>query len=232
MVRQGLRNIIAAAELWQQEETPARVPILQHKEYIDRTLLTQFDARHSDASILLGRVTLSSNTGSGFIKRNRPPRVQIQYQDPYNSEKMVELPFVTGVMSDLSGNNPGVEKSDMGERKFTDVTKDTLDEYMASIQPGMTFVVSNRLDVESGEKLGVNLRFEKMEDLEPAAIARQVPALKKLLETREHLANLQRYIAAKPRAQEHVKKLLGDPELMAALAARAEAEIDDNDGAA
>ena len=174
---------------------------------------------------------MASNTGSGFIKRNRPPRVQIQYEDPYDSEKMVELPFVTGVMSDLSGNNPGVEKPAMEERKFTDVTKDTLDEYMESVQPGMTFTVPNMLDPESGTKLGVNLRFEKMDDLEPAAIARQVPALRKLLEAREQLANLQRYMAAKPRAQEHIKKLLSDPELMAALAARAEAE-DDDKGAA
>lgn len=53
---------------------------------------------------------MASDSGSGFIKRNRPPRVQIQYEDPYDSEKMVELPFVMGVMSDLSGNNPGSRK--------------------------------------------------------------------------------------------------------------------------
>ncbi|MBL3563068.1 type VI secretion system contractile sheath small subunit [Rhodovulum sulfidophilum] len=161
---------------------------------------------------------MSSNSGSGFIKRNRPPRVQIQYQDPYDSEKMVELPFVMGVMSDLSGNNPGVEKPAVEDRSFTDVTKDTLDDYMASVTPGVTFTVDNRLQPESGEKLAVNLQFEKMEDLEPAAVARQVPALRQLLEAREQLANLQRYMGTKPRAQEHIKRLLADPELMAALA--------------
>ncbi|MBL3574138.1 type VI secretion system contractile sheath small subunit [Rhodovulum sulfidophilum] len=161
---------------------------------------------------------MSSNSGSGFIKRNRPPRVQIQYQDPYDSEKMVELPFVMGVMSDLSGNNPGVEKPAVEDRSFTDVTKDTLDDYMASVTPGVTFTVDNRLQPESGEKLAVNLQFEKMEDLEPAAVARQVPALRQLLEAREQLANLQRYMGTKPRAQQHIKRLLADPELMAALA--------------
>ncbi|ANB36425.1 type VI secretion system contractile sheath small subunit [Rhodovulum sulfidophilum] len=161
---------------------------------------------------------MSSNSGSGFIKRNRPPRVQIQYQDPYDSEKMVELPFVMGVMSDLSGNNPGVEKPAVEDRSFTDVTKDTLDDYMASVTPGVTFTVDNRLQPGSGEKLAVNLQFEKMEDLEPAAVARQVPALRQLLEAREQLANLQRYMGTKPRAQEHIKRLLADPELMAALA--------------
>ncbi|MBL3567774.1 type VI secretion system contractile sheath small subunit, partial [Rhodovulum sulfidophilum] len=70
----------------------------------------------------------------------------------------------------------------------------------------------------AGEKLAVNLQFEKMEDLEPAAVARQVPALRQLLEAREQLANLQRYMGTKPRAQEHIKRLLADPELMAALA--------------
>lgn len=163
---------------------------------------------------------MSSNSGSGFIKRNRPPRVQIQYQDPYDSEKMVELPFVMGVMSDLSGNNPGVEKEAMEERSFADVTKDTLDDYMASVQPGMTFMVGNKLDPESTDRMGVALRFEKMDDLEPAAIARQIPALRKLLEAREQLANLQRYMSAKPKAQDQIKKLLEDPELLAAMAAK------------
>ncbi len=163
---------------------------------------------------------MASNSGSGFIRRNRPPRVQIAYQDPYDSEKMVELPFVMGVLSDLSGNHPGVEKPAIEERTFTDVTKDTLDDYMESVQPGVTFTVQNRLEEGSDQKVGVALQFNSMEDFEPAKIAAQVPALKKLLEARQHLANLQRYMSAKPKAQEHVKKLLADPELMAALAER------------
>jgi type VI secretion system protein ImpB len=157
-----------------------------------------------------------SDSGSNYIKRNRPPRVSIQYQDPYDSEKMVELPFVMGMMSDLSGNNPGIEKEDVTERTFTGVTKDTLDDYMASIEPGMTFMVDNKLD-PSGGKMGVDLKFHSMDDLEPTQIARQVPAMAKLLEAREQLATLQRYMAAKPKAQDHIKKLLSDPELLAAL---------------
>lgn len=172
---------------------------------------------------------MASDSGSGFIKRNRPPRVQIQYEDPYDSEKMVELPFVMGVMSDLSGNNPGVEPEPADERSFSDVTKDTLDDYMAAMKPGMTFTVENKLEPDSGEKLGVALEFEKMDDMEPAAIARQVPALKKLLEAREQLANLQRYMSAKPKAQDHIKKLLNDPELMAALADRAGGEKENDE---
>jgi type VI secretion system protein ImpB len=170
-----------------------------------------------------------SGTGSGFIKRNRPPRVQIAYADPYDSEKMVELPFVMGVMSDLSGNNAGVDQGGVEERTFTDVTKDTLDEYMASIQPGVTFMAENKLDPESGEKMGVNLQFNSMADLEPAAIARQVPAMAKLLEAREQLANLQKYMSSKPAAQKQIQELLNDPDLLKTLADRAAEDAEDED---
>lgn len=172
---------------------------------------------------------MSSNSGSGFIKRNRPPRVQIAYADPHQSEKMVELPFTMGVMSDLSGNDSGVEKEPVEEREFTSVTKDTLDAYVAEINPGITFNAENRLDGDSDSKLGVSLRFEKMEDFDPAQIARQVPALKKLLEAREQLANLQKLMSSKPKAQDHIRKLLDDPELMAALVARDGAESTEED---
>ena len=170
---------------------------------------------------------MASNSGSGFIKRNRPPRVQISYQDPYDSERMVELPFVMGVLSDLSGNNPGVEKPPVEERTFTDVTKDTLDSFIEATKPGVTFTTANRLDEGSDQKLGVALQFNSMEDFEPARIAAQVPALRKLLEARQQLANLQRYMSAKPKAQEQIKKLLADPELMAALAERAGKDDED-----
>lgn len=167
---------------------------------------------------------MASDSATGHIKRNRPPRVNISYEDPYDSEKMVELPFVMGVMSDLSGNASPVEKPAVGDRDFTDVTAATLDNYMASVKPGVSFAVENTLDPDSTDKLGVTLEFSEMTDLEPAAVARQVPPLKKLLEAREQLANLQRYMNGKAKAQDHIKALLNDPELMAALAERSAAE--------
>jgi len=170
---------------------------------------------------------MASDSGSSFIKRNRPPRVQIQYQDPHVSDKMVELPFVMGVMSDLSGNHPGVEKAPVEDRSFSDVTKDTLDDFMQSIEPGVTFTTEDRLTPGSGQKLGVNLRFNKMGDFDPAAIARQVPSLRKLLEAREQLANLQRYIAAKPKAQQDVQRMLSDPALLSVMASRLPNDSDD-----
>lgn len=161
---------------------------------------------------------MASDKSTDFLKRNRPPRVNISYEDPYESEKMVELPFVMGVMSDLSGNASEVEKPDMEERDFVDVTAATLDDYMKSVAPGVSFNVENKMGGDG--RMGVSLHFESMDDFNPAAVAAQIPALKKLLEARQHLANLQRYMNSKPKAQDQIRKLLNDPELMAALAER------------
>jgi type VI secretion system protein ImpB len=160
---------------------------------------------------------MARDSGQKFIKRNRPPRVHITYENPDNAEEKVEIPFVMGVMSDLSGNNPGVEKEEIANRKFLDFDMDNLDARMAAIQPGVSFRVGNKLSDQSGEKLGVNLRFNKMADFEPAAVARQVPAVAKLLEARTQLANLTRYMDGKVTAEDALRKLLADPQLMAAL---------------
>lgn len=159
----------------------------------------------------------SSDSATGFIKRNRPPRVQISYADPIDANKQVELPFVMGVMSDLSGNASKVEKPPVADREFTQVSTDTLDDYMESVAPGLSVNVDNKLDPEMGGKMSVNLEFKKMADLSPGEIARQVPALNSLLEARQQLANLQRYMNGKSGAQDQLKALLSDPKLMAAL---------------
>ena len=166
-----------------------------------------------------------SDSGQKFIKRNRPPRVQISYEDPYNAEKQVELPFVMGILADLSGNASKVAKPTMAERKFSNVDMDNFEDYMASVEPAATFRVANKLGGEGGEQLGVNLTFKRMEDFTPGAIARQVPALRALLEAREQLANLQRYMDGKVAAEDQLKKLLADPQLMQALKERREAAI-------
>ncbi|PTV95974.1 type VI secretion system protein ImpB [Rhodobacter aestuarii] len=172
---------------------------------------------------------MAADKATDFIKRNRPPRVQISYEDPYDSEKLVELPFVMGVMSDLSGNASKVEKPEVEEREFRDVTGATFDQYMSDVAPGTSFMVENKLSgAEGATKMGVELHFSTMEDFNPAKIAMQVEPLKKLLEARMQLANLQRYMAGKPKAMEQIEKLLADPELMAALAARGADEEKDS----
>jgi type VI secretion system protein ImpB len=169
---------------------------------------------------------MARDSGQRFIKRNRPPRVHITYENPDNAEEKVEIPFVMGVMADLSGNAPGVEKDEIVNRKFLDTDMDNIDSRMAAIEPGVAFKVENKLSGNAGEKMGVELRFNKMADFEPAAVARQVPALAKLLEAREQLANLQRYLDGKAAAEDALRKLLADPQLMAALKSRAETSDD------
>lgn len=158
-----------------------------------------------------------ADTGQKFIKRNRPPRVHITYEDPYDAERKIELPFVMGVMADLSGNDAGVEKADMADRKFTEFDMDNFDSRMAAIEPGTTFKVDDKLSGDGNAKLSVQLRMKKMDDFSPAAVARQVPSLKTLLEAREQLSNLLRYMDGKVAASDQIKALLKDPNLMEAL---------------
>ena len=172
---------------------------------------------------------MATDSGQKFIRRNRAPRVHITYEDPYDAERLIELPFVMGVLSDLSGNNSAVEKPKVEERKFLEFDMDNFESRMAAIEPGVTMRVTNKLGDESGEKLSVNLKFEKMADFTPAAVARQVPATAKLLEAREQLANLLRYLDGKVAAEDQLKKLLSDPQLMTALHERSATSAIDSD---
>ncbi|MCC8936304.1 hypothetical protein CI1B_63780 [Bradyrhizobium ivorense] len=172
---------------------------------------------------------MARDSGQKFIRRNRPPRVHITYENPSNAEEKIELPFVMGVLSDLSGNAPGVEKPELKDRKFLEFDMDNLDARMAAIQPGVSFRVENKLSENSDEKMGVSLRFDKMADFEPAAVAKQIPALAKLLEARQQLANLQRYMDGKVAAEAQLRKLLSDPQLMAAVKNRASEQAGPDD---
>jgi type VI secretion system protein ImpB len=160
----------------------------------------------------------NSNSGQKFISRNRKPRVHITYEDPYDVEKLIELPFVMGVMADLSGNNSTVDKPEMVDRSFLDIDMDNFDKRMEAIEPGLTMKVRNVLGSgEGGDRLSVNLQLKKMDDFSPTGVARQVPAVAKLLQAREQLSNLLRYMDGKAGAEDALKKLLADPQLMAAM---------------
>jgi type VI secretion system protein ImpB len=167
---------------------------------------------------------MATDSGQKFIRRNRAPRVHITYEDPYDAERLIELPFVMGVLADLSGNTPGVEKAQIVDRKFLEFDMDNFDNRMAAIQPGISMRVENKLSEQPGEKVSVSLRFNKMADFSPAAVARQVPSMAKLLEAREQLSNLLRYMDGKVAAEDQLKKLLADPQLMTALRDRAAAK--------
>ena len=152
-----------------------------------------------------------------FVARNRAPRVQIEYDvELYGAEKKVELPFVAGVMADLSGK-PTEALPPVGDRKFLGIDVDNFDERMKSCKPRVAFQVPNTLTGEGN--LSVDISFESMEDFSPAAVARKVDSLNKLLQTRTELANLLTYMDGKDGAEALVGKLLNDPDLMKSLAA-------------
>ncbi|MDB5895305.1 MAG: type secretion system-associated protein [Rhodoferax sp.] len=151
-----------------------------------------------------------------FIARNRAPRVQIEYDvEIYGSEKKIELPFVMGVLADLSGK-PAQALPTVGDRKFLDIDIDNFDERMKAIQPRVAFAVPNTLTGEG--QLMVDITFESIDDFSPAALARKVEPLARLLEARTQLANLQTYMDGKAGAEALVNQLLQDPALMKSLA--------------
>ena len=157
-----------------------------------------------------------NNSSQKFIARNRAPRVQIEYDvEIYGSEKKIELPFVMGVLADLSGK-PAQALPPVAERKFLDIDIDNFDERMKAIQPRVAFAVPNTLSGQG--QLMVDITFESIEDFSPAAIARKVEPLSRLLEARTQLANLQTYMDGKAGAEGLVNKLLQDPALMKSLA--------------
>lgn len=171
---------------------------------------------------------MASDSGQKFIKRNRPPRVHIAYEDPHDANRQIELPFVVGVMSDLSGNASEVEKAEFADRKLLDIDMDNFDDRLSAIEPGVSFSVRSKLSEDPDEKMSVSLKFKKMDDFSPVAVARQVPAVAKLLEAREQLSNLTRYMDGKVAAEDKLKELLSDPQLMAALNERAAQDTSDN----
>ena len=159
-----------------------------------------------------------------FIARNRAPRVQIEYDvELYGSEKKVELPFVMGVMADLSGK-PAEALPPVDERKFLEIDVDNFDDRMRACMPRVAFQVPNTLTGEGN--LSVELTFESMDDFSPAAVARKVDALNKLLTARTQLSNLLTYMDGKSGAEGLLSKLLGDQTLMSALAAAPKPETE------
>jgi type VI secretion system protein ImpB len=141
--------------------------------------------------------------------------VQIEYDvEVYGAEKKVQLPFVMGVLSDLSGQ-PAEPLAPVADRKFLDIDVDNFDERLKAMKPRVAVQVPNTLTGEGN--VAVDLTFESMDDFTPAAIARKVEPLRQLLEARGQLANLMTYMDGKTGAEELIGKLLAEPALMQAL---------------
>ena len=170
-----------------------------------------------------------AKSGQRFIKENRAPRVHIEYEvETFGSKQKVELPFVMGVMADLSGKSH-VEKKNMNDRDFLEFDMDNFEDRMAAIAPRVAFNVDNTLTGEG--KLGVEMTFKSMEDFSPGAIAKKIPALAKLLDARQELNDLMAFMDGKDGAQELLDKLLKDPDLLKSMSAAKALSKDDGDGA-
>jgi type VI secretion system protein ImpB len=123
------------------------------------------------------------------LNRVRKPRVHITYEvETEGAQVQRELPFVVGVMGDFSGD-PTQPLRPLGDRKFIQIDRDNFDEVMTRIAPGLKLKVDNKL-ADDGSQMAVDLKFNSIDDFEPAAIVNQVPALKALMETRNKLRDL------------------------------------------
>ena len=143
------------------------------------------------------------------IGRVRPPRVQITYDVETNGAiQKKELPFVAGVLADLSGD-PATPLPPMKDRKFVQIDRDNFDKVLGKIEPRLVFKVDNKLS-EDDTKIGVELKFQSMEDFEPQRLAEQVEPLRKLIELRRKLANLRSSLYGNDKLDKMLQQILND----------------------
>jgi type VI secretion system protein ImpB len=156
-----------------------------------------------------------STSGQKFIKRNRAPRVQIEYDvELYGAQKKIQLPFVMGVMADLLGKQE-TPPAKVEERKFLEIDHDNFDSRLKAMKPRVATSVKNELTGEG--TLPIELTFESMDDFSPGAIARNIEPLRRLLEARQRLSNLITYMDGKGEAEALLSEQLRDPEQLRKL---------------
>jgi len=165
---------------------------------------------------------MAKESAQKFVQRNRAPRVQLEYDVEIGDAEVVKsLPFVMGVMADLSGK-PVDPLKPLAERSFVEIDAATFDDKLKATKPRVAFAVPNTL-TGSGN-LNVELTFESMDDFSPAAIARKVDPLRKLFEARQQLENLKTYMDGNTKAEEVLGKIIQDPALVQAMASAPKSE--------
>jgi type VI secretion system protein ImpB len=145
------------------------------------------------------------------VGKQRPPRVHIRYDvETGGAMPKTELPFVVGVMADLSGdanaNLPGLD-----DRKFDDINKDNFNEILKAAAPEVSMRVANTL-ANDGSQLGVTLKFNSMDDFSPAAVAKQIEPLKQLLEERQKLQSLLAKMSSQRVSEDEIAKIIENTE--------------------
>jgi type VI secretion system protein ImpB len=140
------------------------------------------------------------------LDRVRRPRVQITYDvETGGAMRKVELPFVLGVLADLSAQ-PKEALRPMKERKFVNIDRDNFNDVLSRSAPRLALKVDNKLTGQGDSKLAVELNFKHIDDFEPARVAEQIPALKELLEMRQRLTQL----LSKMEGNDKLEQLLSD----------------------
>lgn len=152
------------------------------------------------------------------LSRVRKPRVHIEYKvEIGNATEKKHLPFLVGVVGDFAGNNPKNALKPLRDRKFANIDRDNINEVMKSITPGITAEVENTL-AGDGSMMTVNLNFKSMEDFSPAKVAEQIPALKKLMDTRNQLKDLRSKMDVSTDLETTLEQVLKNSENVGALA--------------
>jgi type VI secretion system protein ImpB len=150
------------------------------------------------------------------LDRVRPPRVHITYDvEIGDAIVMKELPFVVGVLADLSGK-PDEPLPLLRDRKFVDIDRDNFNEVLRGAKPRLTFRVDNKL-TDDETKLGIELRFTNMDDFEPERVVQQVEPLRKLLEIRRELKGLLAKTDGNDRLNEQLQEIISNTELLQRL---------------
>ena len=151
------------------------------------------------------------------LERVRPPRVNISYDvETGGAIETKELPFLMGVLADLSGN-PAEALPRLKDRKFVEINPDNFDSVLKSMKPRVQFTVANKLNPESGGKIGVDLTFESLDDFNPESVAKNVGPLKSLLELRTKLADLRGNLQGNDKLEEILQSTLNNAEAMKKL---------------
>ncbi len=151
------------------------------------------------------------------LKRVRKPRVHLAYEVETEGAMVdKELPFVVGVMGDFSGDSTAPLKS-LKDRRFTQIDRDNFNDVLAKMTPGLKMKVENTL-ANDGSEMAVDLKFESMDDFEPAAVVNQVEPLKKMMDTRNQLRDLMTKIDRSEDLEDIIEKVLSNDDNLKSIA--------------
>jgi len=147
------------------------------------------------------------------LDRVRPPRVHITYDvEIGDAIELKELPFVVGVLADLSGK-PDEALPRLRDRKFVDIDRDNFNDVLKGMKPRLAYKVENKLTNDES-KMGVELRFNDLDDFEPEKVVNQVEPLRKLLEVRKQLSDLLAKTDGNDKLNERLQEIISNTELL------------------